>query len=184
MCCATAASIRSVTRGSHSAWESTGWRCCAMASTICGCSSRTICASCASSLESPAAHTHKASQGMKFPESWLRSIVDPALSSEELAHLLTMAGLEVEEREPVAPGFDRVVVGAVAKVEPHPQADRLRICSVDVGGEMLRIVCGAPNVHVGMKVACALVGARLPKATITRATVRGIESAGMLCSAA
>src|SRR5262245_20908814 len=108
---------------------------------------------------------------MKFPESWLRSIVDPALASEALAHLLTMAGLEVEEREPIAPGFDRVVVGSVTQIDPHPQADRLRVCGVDVGTETLRIVCGAPNVRVGMKVACALVGARLPRITIEKATV-------------
>ena len=120
---------------------------------------------------------------MKFSESWLRSIVDPALSSEALAHLLTMAGLEVEEREPVAPGFDRVVIGQITHVEAHPQADRLRIVSVDVGTESLRIVCGAPNARVGMKVACALVGARLPKVSIKKAMVRGVESHGMLCSA-
>ena len=121
---------------------------------------------------------------MKFSELWLRSIVDPPLESEALAHLLTMAGLEVEEREPVAPSFDRVVVGKVTGVGPHPQADRLRVVNVGIGSESLRIVCGAPNVRVGMKVACALVGAHIPKTTIRAATVRGVESAGMLCSAA
>ena len=120
---------------------------------------------------------------MKFSESWLRSIVDPALSSEALAHLLTMAGLEVEEREPVAPAFDRVVVGEITHIDPHPQADRLRVCSVNVGAETLRIVCGAPNARAGMKVACALVGARLPQLSIGKAAVRGVESQGMLCSA-
>ena len=121
---------------------------------------------------------------MKFSELWLRSIVDPPLSSEALAHLLTMAGLEVEERERVAPAFERVVIGNVLRIDPHPQADRLRVCSVDTGNGVLQIVCGAPNTRVGMKVACALVGARLPKGTIDKAAVRGVESAGMLCSAA
>jgi len=120
---------------------------------------------------------------MKFSEHWLRCIVDPQLTSPELAHLLTMAGLEVEARDSVAPSFDRVVVGYVTEVEAHPNADRLRVCSVDIGSEILKIVCGAPNARGGMKVACALVGAQLPTSTIAKAKVRGIESSGMLCSA-
>jgi len=120
---------------------------------------------------------------MKFSEAWLRTLIDPRMSSMELAHVLTMAGLEVEAREPVAPAFDGVRVGHVIEIEPHPNADRLRVCEVDTGESTLRIVCGAPNVAPGMRVACALVGARLPGLTVTRATVRGIESSGMLCSA-
>ncbi len=120
---------------------------------------------------------------MKFSEHWLRSIVDPQLTSPELAHLLTMAGLEVETRDRVAPEFEHVVVGHVTAIQPHPNAERLHLCTVDVGTETLQIVCGAPNVRGGMKVACALVGAQLPTLTIAKAKVRGIESAGMLCSA-
>ena len=99
---------------------------------------------------------------MKFSESWLRTLVDPALSSEELAHLLTMAGLEVEELDPVAPRFDNVVVAQVLEVTRHPDADRLNVCRVDTGrGEPATIVCGAPNVAVGQRVPYALPGAQL-----------------------
>lgn len=121
---------------------------------------------------------------MKFSESWLRTFVDPPLTSEELAQALTMAGLEVEAREPAAPAFSGVVVGAVLSVEKHPGADRLSLTRVDVGdGEPLVIVCGAPDVRAGLKVPCARVGAELPKLTIKLAKVRGVESQGMLCSA-
>ncbi len=122
---------------------------------------------------------------MKFSESWLRTLVDPQLSSDELAHRLTMAGLEVEELYPVAPPFDRVVIARVIEVVRHPDADRLNVCKVDVGeDELLTIVCGAPNVAPGLKVPCALPGAVLPgDFSIKTARVRGIESSGMLCSA-
>jgi phenylalanyl-tRNA synthetase beta chain len=122
---------------------------------------------------------------MKFSESWLRTLVDPQLTSEELSHLLTMAGLEVEALEPVAPAFDKVVVAHVLEVVRHPDADRLNVCRVDTGsGAPTTIVCGAPNVAVGLKVPCALPGAELPgNFTIKVAKVRGIESSGMLCSA-
>ncbi|MBL8393786.1 MAG: phenylalanine--tRNA ligase subunit beta [Candidatus Accumulibacter sp.] len=122
---------------------------------------------------------------MKFSESWLRSFVDPACVGEEFSHLLTMAGLEVEEEEIVAPGFSRVVVGHVLSVDRHPGADRLNVCRVDVGaGEVLQIVCGAPNAAAGIKVPCALVGAELPGGfRIRLSKVRGVESFGMLCSA-
>ena len=122
---------------------------------------------------------------MKFSESWLRTLVDPKLSSEELSHLLTMAGLEVEALDPVAPKFDDVVVAHVLEVSKHPDADRLNVCKVDTGrGEPTTIVCGAPNVAVGLRVPCALPGAKLPgDFTIKIAKVRGIESSGMLCSA-
>ena len=127
---------------------------------------------------------------MQFSEFWLRSMVDPPLTTAELTHLLTMSGLEVEACSPVAPPFARVVVGEVRSAEKHPSADRLTVCRVDVGtGSLLRIVCGAPNVTAGMKAPCALVGARLPGESperpveIKASTVRGVQSEGMLCSA-
>jgi len=122
---------------------------------------------------------------MKFSESWLRTLVNPALSSAELSHLLTMAGLEVEDMRPVAPAFGQVVVAQVLEVVKHPDADRLNVCQVDIGsGTPQQIVCGAPNVAAGLKVPCALPGAELPgDFKIKVAKVRGIESSGMLCSA-
>ncbi|MDP2823960.1 MAG: phenylalanine--tRNA ligase subunit beta [Sulfuritalea sp.] len=123
---------------------------------------------------------------MQFSESWLRSLCNPSLSSEELCHVLTMAGLEVEEVKSAAPEFSRVVVAHVLSTEKHPDADKLKLCRVDAGqgaGAALQIVCGAPNVVAGMKVPCALVGAQLPGLQIKQAKVRGIESSGMLCSA-
>ncbi len=122
---------------------------------------------------------------MKFSERWLRTLSDPPLSSELLQEALTMAGLEVETAEPAAPSFSGVVVARVESVEPHPGADRLRVCRVDVGtGVPVQVVCGAPNVAPGMRAPLAMVGARLPGgATITEATMRGVTSQGMLCSA-
>ncbi len=127
---------------------------------------------------------------MQFSENWLRTMVDPTLTSDELSHLLTMAGLEVEEVEPVAPPFNNVVVAQVMQVEKHPNADRLNVCQVDAGtGTLLNIVCGAPNVRAGMKVPCALPGAKLPPGEdgkpfeIKVGKLRGVESQGMLCSA-
>jgi len=120
---------------------------------------------------------------MQFSESWLRTFVNPSLTSEELSHLLTMAGLEVEEMTPVAPAFEKVVVAQVLTKEKHPDADRLNVLSVNVGqAEPLTIVCGAQNVTVGMKAPCALVGAKLPGIEIKQAKVRGIASFGMMCS--
>jgi phenylalanyl-tRNA synthetase beta chain len=120
---------------------------------------------------------------MKFSENWLRTFVNPSLTSEALAHTLTMAGLEVEALENVAPAFDKIVIGHVLTTEQHPNADRLKLTQVDIGtGAPLSIVCGAPNVAPGMKVPCALVGAVLPGVTIKQAKVRGVESNGMLCS--
>ena len=119
---------------------------------------------------------------MKFSEKWLRTFANPALDTRELAHVLTFAGLEVEELEPVAPQFERVVVGEVLSVEKHPGADRLSVCQVNVGAAPLTIVCGAPNVRPGMKVPTALIGAKLPALEIKAAEVRGVESQGMLCS--
>ena len=122
---------------------------------------------------------------MKFSESWLRSFVNPSVSGDEFSHLLTMAGLEVEEETSVAPAFDNVIVAHVLEVTKHPDADRLNVCRVDIGREVpQQIVCGAPNVAPGLKVPCALPGASLPgDFTIKIAKVRGIESSGMLCSA-
>lgn len=122
---------------------------------------------------------------MQFSEQWLRTFVDPQLNSAELGHLLTMAGLEVEEVEPAAPAFKGVVVGQIVEAEKHPNADKLKLCKVDAGtGELLQIVCGAPNAAAGMKVPCAVVGAVLPgEFEIKKAKLRGVESFGMLCSA-
>jgi len=121
---------------------------------------------------------------MKFSENWLRTWVNPALSSEALAHTLTMAGLEVEALESVAPAFDNVVVAEVLEVVKHPNADRLNVCQVNVGeAQPLTIVCGAANVAVGAKVPCARIGAVLPgDFVIKQAKVRNVESFGMLCS--
>jgi len=121
---------------------------------------------------------------MKFSENWLRTWVNPALSSDELGHALTMAGLEVEALEAVAPAFNNVVVAEVLEVVKHPNADRLNVCQVNVGeATPLTIVCGAANVAVGAKVPCARIGAVLPgDFAIRQAKVRNVESFGMLCS--
>lgn len=122
---------------------------------------------------------------MKFSESWLRTFVNPSYTSDELAHALTMAGIEVESVESVAPDFEKIVVAEVVAMEQHPAADRLKICTVNVGAEtdnLLQIVCGASNVDVGIKIPCALIDASLPGLIIRKAKLRGIESSGMLCS--
>lgn len=121
---------------------------------------------------------------MKFSENWLRTWVNPDLSSEALAHALTMAGLEVEALEAVAPAFDNVVIAEVLEVVKHPNADRLNVCQVNVGeASPLTIVCGAANVAAGVKVPCARIGAVLPgDFVIKQAKVRNVESFGMLCS--
>lgn len=123
---------------------------------------------------------------MKFSERWLRTFVNPNCASDELAHALTMAGLEVENLEPVAASFEHVVVAEVLHVENHPEADRLKVCQVSVGEcakEPLQIVCGAPNVRAGIKVPCAMIDAKLPGIEIKKAKLRGVLSFGMLCSA-
>jgi phenylalanyl-tRNA synthetase beta chain len=122
---------------------------------------------------------------MKFSEHWLRTMVDPPIGSAELCERLTMAGLEVEEATAAAPPFSGVVVGRIERVDTHPNADRLKVCIVDIGApERLSIVCGAPNAAAGMKAACATIGAQLPGGlAIAGANVRGVESQGMLCSA-
>lgn len=127
---------------------------------------------------------------MQFPESWLREFCNPTLSTAELSDTLTMAGLEVEELQPVAPPFSHIVVGEILEAVQHPNADRLRVCQVNVGqATLLTIVCGAPNARAGIKVPCALVGAELPPGEdgkpflIKVGKLRGVESFGMLCSA-
>jgi len=131
---------------------------------------------------------------MQFPESWLREFCNPPLSTEKLAELLTMSGMEVEELRPVAPPFHGIVVAEILEAEQHPNADKLRVCKVNAGahfnnGEPLQIVCGAPNARPGIKVPLATVGAELPPGEdgkpfkIGVGKLRGVESFGMLCSA-
>ncbi|HEY0825803.1 MAG TPA: phenylalanine--tRNA ligase subunit beta [Ramlibacter sp.] len=127
---------------------------------------------------------------MQFPESWLRAFCNPPLTTQQIADTLTMGGLEVEDLRPVAPPFTKVVVGEIKEAVQHPNADRLRVCQVDVGqGALLNIVCGAPNARPGIRVPTALVGAELPPGedgkpfAIKLGKLRGVESQGMLCSA-
>lgn len=121
---------------------------------------------------------------MKFSESWLREWVNPAVSREALSHQITMAGLEVDGVDAVAAEFNGVVVGEVVECGQHPDADKLRVTKVSVGsGELIDIVCGAPNCRQGLKVAVAMVGAVLPgDFKIKKAKLRGMPSEGMLCS--
>ncbi|ARD43091.1 phenylalanine--tRNA ligase subunit beta [Colwellia sp. PAMC 21821] len=125
---------------------------------------------------------------MKFSESWLREWVNPAISSDELAHQITMAGLEVDAVEPVAGEFTGVLIGEVVECGPHPDADKLQVTKINLGpdyndGELADIVCGAKNCRLGLKVAVATVGAVLPgDFKIKKAKLRGVPSHGMLCS--
>jgi len=121
---------------------------------------------------------------MNISTRWLREWVSPDVSDIELSEKLTMAGLEVDQIAPVAPPFDGLVVGHVVSCGKHPNADKLSLCEVDVGGkENLQIICGAHNVRKDLKVAVAMVGSVLPsKLKIKRAKLRGVESNGMLCS--
>ena len=122
---------------------------------------------------------------MRFSETWLREWVNPPVDTRALADQLSMAGLEVDAIEPAAPAFSGVVVGLVQTVEPHPDAEKLRVCRVDIGsGEPQQIICGAANVAAGMRVPVATLGAVLPgDFRIKRAKLRGVESLGMICSA-
>lgn len=120
---------------------------------------------------------------MQFSENWLRTFVNPTLSTDELGHAMTMAGLEVEEQQAAAVAFSRVVIAEILEASKHPDADRLQVCKVNIGGQVLQIVCGAPNARAGLKAPCALVGAELPGISIRQAKVRGVESFGMMCSA-
>ncbi|MEH6567437.1 MAG: phenylalanine--tRNA ligase subunit beta [Halioglobus sp.] len=125
---------------------------------------------------------------MNISEQWLREWVSPALNTEDLAHQLTMAGLEVEATDPVAGSFSGVVVAEIISAEQHPDADKLRVCQVSTGAETVQIVCGAPNARAGLKAPLARVGAVLPGEDggfkIKKAKLRGIESQGMLCAQA
>ena len=122
---------------------------------------------------------------MKLNESWLREWVNPPLTIEEITEKLTMAGLELDSITPVAPHFEQVFVGEVVTVDPHPNAEKLHVCQVNVGQtDSLTIVCGASNVAAGMKVPVAVIGAVLPgNFKIKKAKLRGVESQGMICSA-
>lgn len=121
---------------------------------------------------------------MNFSEQWLRSLVDPQVSRDELVARLSMAGLEVDAVTPVAGEFSGVVVGEVLSTEQHPDADKLRVCQVSDGEQTVQIVCGAPNVRAGLKIPFARIGAVLPgDFKIKKAKLRGVESFGMLCSA-
>ncbi len=120
---------------------------------------------------------------MIVPEYWLRDFVDWSMPTDHLARELTMAGLEVEACEPVAPPLPQVVVGEVLSVARHPDADKLSVCSVNAGGKPVQVVCGAPNVRAGMKAPLALPGAKLGGHEIKATALRGVASNGMLCSA-
>lgn len=122
---------------------------------------------------------------MLFSESWLRAYCNPQMNTEALAEALTMAGLEVEEVTTIAPPFEGVVVAQVVTCRDHENSDHLLVCEVDAGtGELLQIVCGAPNVAAGVKVPCAMIGAVLPgNFQIKKSKLRGEVSMGMLCSA-
>ncbi|MBI2171299.1 MAG: phenylalanine--tRNA ligase subunit beta [Chloroflexi bacterium] len=126
---------------------------------------------------------------MKVPLSWLRSYVPIEMPPKELAHRLTMAGLETGGVEVIGEGWDNIVVGHVLEVSPHPNADRLRLATVDLGGEQMTVVCGAPNVAAGQRVAFARVGAEPIDAhtgqrqRLQAARIRGVVSQGMVCSA-
>lgn len=120
---------------------------------------------------------------MKISENWLREWVDPPIDSKSLVEQLTMAGLEVETVEPASSKLEKVIVGEVLAVEPHPDADKLSLCQVSDGANTLQVICGAGNVRQGLKVVFAQVGATLPGLKIKKAKIRGVESHGMLCSA-
>lgn len=120
---------------------------------------------------------------MNISEQWLREWVSPSLTTEALAHQITMAGLEVDSTEPVAGDFSGVIVAEIISAEQHPDADKLRVCEVSTGSETVQIVCGAPNARVGLKAPLAVIGAVLPgNFKIKKAKLRGLESQGMLCA--
>jgi phenylalanyl-tRNA synthetase beta chain len=120
---------------------------------------------------------------MQFSEQWLREYTNPLIDTDELSHLLTMAGLEVEDLSGIGANFNQVVIAEIISADKHPDADRLQVLKVNVGAtEPIQIVCGASNARVGLKAPCALVGAVLPGFEIKQAKVRGVESFGMMCS--
>src|SRR5688572_1890358 len=119
---------------------------------------------------------------MKFSEQWLREWCDPPIGTGDIVHKLNTLGLEVDSAQPAAPPFAGVVIAEIKALQPHPDADRLRICRVNIGKAELQIVSGAANAYQGMKVPLAIVGARLPNGLeIKQSKLRGIESFGMLC---
>ncbi len=120
---------------------------------------------------------------MRFSYNWLKEYVDIKKTPEELAEILTMRAFEAEGVERAGKGLENIVIGEVMAVEKHPNADRLKVTNVNIGNDLLQIVCGAPNVAVGQKVAVALAGAKLPSGmTIEAREVRGVKSAGMICA--
>ena len=121
---------------------------------------------------------------MQISKLWLQDYFKQSIDSIDLDRVLTMAGLEVESVQNFSDLSDLIVVGEIVGVEKHPDADRLNVCQVNIGKkELLQIVCGAPNARLGIKVPCAMVGAKLPEFDIKKAKLRGVESHGMLCSA-
>ena len=121
---------------------------------------------------------------MKFSENWLRSLVEIAATRDELTKRLTMCGLEVADVEPIGGALEGVIVARILACEPHRNADKLRVCRVDMGTGEVQVVCGAPNARAGLVAPLAIIGATLPNGiTIKAAKLRGVESQGMLCSA-
>jgi len=121
---------------------------------------------------------------MQFSKAWLQEFFDKSIDEVELGEVLTMSGLEVDDVQDLSAISKLIVIGEIVSIEKHPDADRLNVCQVNIGVEKsIQIVCGAPNARVGIKVPCALVGAKLTDLEIKRAKLRGVESNGMLCSA-
>ena len=121
---------------------------------------------------------------MQFSKNWLQEFFNKPIDTIDLDEVLTMSGLEVDDIQDLSNLSNLVVVAEIISIEKHPDADRLNVCQVNVGlGKPLQIVCGAPNARVGIKVPCALVGAKLAEFEIKKAKLRGVESNGMLCSA-
>jgi len=125
---------------------------------------------------------------MIVPLKWLKDYVDIEISNEELAGKLTLAGLEVSAIQVIGGSWDKIVVGKILEVKPHPNADRLRLATVDMGKGQQTVVCGAPNLVVGDNIAFAFAGARLidghtgKTEELKPAKIRGVESSGMICS--
>src|SRR5271170_3492902 len=123
---------------------------------------------------------------MKFTLSWLKDHLETSASLGQIADALTRVGLEVESVEDPTRKYEGFVVGSVIEAKQHPNADRLKVCIVDAGGGSVQVVCGAPNARTGMKSVFSPVGTYIPgkKITLTKGVIRGVESNGMLCSAA
>ena len=121
---------------------------------------------------------------MKFTLSWLKKHLETQVSPEDIAHRLTMLGLEVEKLEDPTSQLKGFVVGHIIEANQHPNADRLKLCQVDTGKAILQIVCGAPNARKNLKVALALPGTIIPNTgqALKTGLVRGVESQGMMCS--